>query len=42
MGAWTVVGDIAGPVAAYALLVALVWGALVRVRVHRTLAHDRE
>ena len=42
MGAWRLVGDVAGLVAACAVLVVLVWGAIDRGRVHRVLAHDRE
>ena len=42
MGAWRLVGDIAGPLAACAVLVVMVWGAIDRGRVHRALAHDRE
>ena len=42
MDAWRLVGDVAGLVAACAVLVALFWGAIDRGRVHRVLAHDRE
>lgn len=41
MGVWSVVQDIAGPVAACALLVGLVRGAIIRRRVQRALARDR-
>lgn len=36
MGAWSVVGDIAGPAAAGAVLVVLVWAAIERGRMHHT------
>jgi hypothetical protein len=42
MGVWSVVQDIAGPVAACAVLVGVIGGAIIRRRVHRALAHDRE
>jgi len=42
MDAWGLVGDVAGLVAACAVVVVLVWGAIDRGRVHRVLAHDRE
>lgn len=38
MGAWSVVGDIAGPMAAGALLVVLVWAAIERGRMHHLVA----
>ena len=38
MGAWRVVGDIAGPVAAAAVLLILVWGAIERGRVRQVTA----
>ena len=41
MGAWTVVGDIAGWVAAGALLVVLIWAAIERGRMHPVAALRR-
>jgi len=41
MGAWSVVGDIAGWMAAGALLVVLVWAAIERGRMHRAAALHR-
>ena len=42
MGAWRLVGDVAGLVAACAVLAVLVWGAIDRGRVHRLVARDPE
>jgi hypothetical protein len=42
MGVWSVVQDIAGPVAACAVLVGVIRGAIIRRRVHRALARDPE
>jgi len=41
MGAWGLVADIAGPVAAGALLVVLVWAATERGRMHHLTAPRR-
>jgi len=38
MGAWRAIADIAGPVAAGALLVDLVWAAIERGRIHHMAA----
>ena len=42
MGVWSVVQDIAGPVAACAVLAGLIRGAVIRRRVQRALARDPE
>jgi hypothetical protein len=42
VGVWNVVQDIAGPVAACAVLVGLIRGAIIRRRVQRALARDPE
>ena len=41
MGAWSIVGDIAGWMAAGALLVALIWAAIERGRRHDRAAQHR-
>jgi len=38
MGTWRAIDDIAGPVAAGALLVVLVWAAIERGRIHHMAA----
>jgi hypothetical protein len=41
MGTWRAIADIAGPVAAGALLVVLVWAAIERGRMHHMAALQR-